>query len=293
MDFILENKLLRVTVSSKGAELTSVIKKETGEELLWTADPAVWPRHAPILFPHCGRVKDGFYICKGTRYESAQHGFARELEHTLDTEDTARLTLCLEANALTMEKFPYAFKLYSSFWLEENTLHHGIEVVNDGDEPLPFSFGYHPGFLCPFDAQHTVNDYVLRFDTPETPEVICCGESTGLVTGETYTYFKGETDIPLTDSLFDHDSICFSQLKSNTLSIVEKDTGRSVDVGIAGYPYVLIWSAKGPLRYVCIEPWHSLPDSVNDGNEWESKNHTATLAPAERWSTQLDMTFNR
>ena len=24
---------------------------------------------------------------------------------------------------------------------------------------------------------------------------------------------------------------------------------------------VLMWSAKGPVRYVCIEPWHGLPDA--------------------------------
>lgn len=169
------------------------------------------------------------------------------------------VTLCLEANVLTMEKFPFAFKLFSTFRLEGVTVHHDIRVENDGGEVMPFAFGYHPAFLCPFDAAHKAEDYVLRFDTPQTPTVIETGEDDGLVTGATRVYFESETDIPLHDGMFDHDSTCFSRLTAGSLSIVEKETGRRVSVGIEGYPYVLIWSAKGPVRYVCIEPWHGLP----------------------------------
>ena len=69
MEFILENENLRVTVESHGAELVSVVNKQTGAEMLWQADPAVWARHAPVLFPYCGRLKDGAFTCKGVRYE--------------------------------------------------------------------------------------------------------------------------------------------------------------------------------------------------------------------------------
>ena len=80
MEFILENENLRVTVESHGAELVSVVNKQTGAEMLWQADPAVWARHAPVLFPYCGRLKDGAFTCKGVRYEGGQHGFARDME---------------------------------------------------------------------------------------------------------------------------------------------------------------------------------------------------------------------
>ena len=293
MDFIIENKFLRVTVRSKGAELVSVVNRETGAEMLWQSNPEVWLRQAPILFPYCGKLKDGKFTHDGTTYEGGQHGFARDLEHTLVTEDTARLTLCLEANALTMEKFPFAFKLMSRFWLEEKTLHHGIEVLNDDDEPMPFGFGYHPGFNCPFDAQHTVEDYTFRFDTPETPEVVECSLETGLTTGRTYPYFENGTEIPVTDHLFDHDSICFSKLKSKTLSLVEKNTGRSIDMNIEGFPYVLIWSAKGPVQFVCMEPWFTLPDAHDATGVWNEKTPAITLAPGENWKIDLAMTFAR
>lgn len=47
----IENDYLKVTVSDHGAELTSVYDKAQDFERIWCADPAVWNRHAPVLFP--------------------------------------------------------------------------------------------------------------------------------------------------------------------------------------------------------------------------------------------------
>ena len=293
MDFTIENNFLRVTVSGRGAELVSAVKKETGEELVWQADPAVWNRHAPILFPYCGRLKNGAFTHNSVSYEGGGHGFARDMDHTLSEQGDDFVSLCLEANALTMEKFPFAFKLVSTFRLDGCTLHHEISVHNDGDEEMPFSFGYHPGFNCPFDAQHKAEDYILRFDVPETPTVVETGEQDGLVTGKNYTYFESGTEIPVRDGLYDHDSVCFKNLRSSTLSLVEKDTGRRVTVGIKGFPYVLMWSAKGPIRFVCIEPWHGLPDPRAASGVWAEKPDTVHLAPGGSWQTALSMEFAR
>ena len=59
MQYSIENDILRLTVDSHGAEPVSVIHKPTGAELLWQADPAVWKRHAPILFPYTGKLTGG------------------------------------------------------------------------------------------------------------------------------------------------------------------------------------------------------------------------------------------
>ena len=65
---ILENEVLSLAFADKGAELSQVWDKETGCERLWSADPAVWNRHAPILFPFVGKVVDGKYRLKGRTY---------------------------------------------------------------------------------------------------------------------------------------------------------------------------------------------------------------------------------
>ena len=45
----LENDILRLTVDTHGAEIHSLVAKDTGIEYIWQADPNYWQRHAPIL----------------------------------------------------------------------------------------------------------------------------------------------------------------------------------------------------------------------------------------------------
>ena len=147
----------RRLVSSQGAELVSIRDKAAGRELMWQADAGVWGRHAPILFPYCGRLRGGAFTHRGVRYEGGQHGFARDMEHALVEKGEAHVSLCLEANVLTMEKFPFAFRLVNTYSLEGCSVVHHVQVENQSGEDMPFSFGYHPGFACPFDAgaRHT------------------------------------------------------------------------------------------------------------------------------------------
>ena len=65
MRYTIENEFIRLTVDSLGAEMVSVIDVSTGREMLWCADPAVWNRHAPILFPYAGKLTGGHFPCRG------------------------------------------------------------------------------------------------------------------------------------------------------------------------------------------------------------------------------------
>ena len=149
------------------------------------------------------------------------------------------------------------------------------------------------GFWEKFDDSHTVEDYEFRFDQPESP-VILDASGGGLLTGKCCYQWKNQQAIQLTNDLFDNDSFCMAGLRTRTLGIYEKDTGRSIVCDVAGFPYTLIWSALSkPVRFVCIEPWNSLPASVDDPQEWEQRAAAACLAPGGEWSTTLSTTFNR
>lgn len=62
----LKNEYLQVEINELGAELTSVRSLENDLEYIWRADKKIWGRHAPILFPIVGRLKDDHYEYKGT-----------------------------------------------------------------------------------------------------------------------------------------------------------------------------------------------------------------------------------
>ena len=100
----LENDILRLTVDTHGAEIHSLVAKDTGIEYIWQADPNYWQRHAPILFPIVGKLKNGQYEYDGTVYRMPGHGFARdkEFEFSGQTENSLEYTLTYDEDTLRM-----------------------------------------------------------------------------------------------------------------------------------------------------------------------------------------------
>ena len=291
MKYSIENEILKVTVLDRGSQICSVIHKCDGVEHIWQADPNVWGKHGPILFPHCGGLTDGVMNAKGNTYKYTKHGFAKEMAFSLAEQTENQLVLELTDSPETMEYWPYKFRLRSTFTLEGDTLHHTLTVENRDEEEMPFGIGFHPGFAVPFDSEHKAEDYALCFDQVENP--ICMATPKGMISGETYRLGTNITAIPLDEELFAHDSHCMTGLQSKTLGLYEKDTGRGVVCSIKNFPYCLIWSMPGVPQFVCIEPWHSLPGLSTGSTRWEDKPAAAILAPGEIWDTTLSIGFVR
>lgn len=293
MDYILENELLKVTITTRGAQLKSVVRKCDGTEHIWQADKSVWGYHAPILFPYTGKVKDGMIEARGQHFENLpQHGFARIGEHTLLQHTKNTVVLALEDSEATHAMWPYAFRLITSYTLEADTVHHTLTVLNPDDEPISFGIGYHPAFTIPFDDRHTYTDYEFRFDCPQSP--LCLNQQPGgLLQGDTYYLAKNTDTIPIDEHLFDNDSHCMVGLTAKTLGVYEKGSGRAVVCDISGFPYTLLWSKPGVPHFVCIEPWCSIPSPKDGDRKWEHKPAAATVQPGESWSVTLSITFQR
>ena len=292
MEYTIENEYLKATVTTWGAQVKSVIRKCDGVEHMWQADPEVWGYHAPILFPHAGKVVDNKIVAKGKTFEATQHGFARNMEHALVDRDETTVVLELCANAETLAKFPYDFRLVSTFTLENDTLHHTLTVENLDEEKMPFGIGYHPAFTVPFDDKHQATDYELRFSQMESP--ICINNLPyGLMHGDYYQLGANIQTLAVDENLFQDDSHCMVNLQSQTLGLYEKGTGRGVVCNIGDFPYTLLWSKPGMPRFICIEPWHSMPSSENGSTNWDEKPAAAILLPGESWSCTLSTSFVR
>lgn len=293
MQYTIQNDFLRLTVDTRGAEAVSVRSRRSGAEMLWCGDAAVWGRHAPILFPYTGKLTGGAMLAKGIEYPGSQHGFARDVEHRLIRRTDDTLIFELQANAETLSRWPYAFVLRSTFTLAGNTLHHALTVENPVEKELRFGIGYHPAFAIPFDDRHTTEDYEFRFDETESPLCVSALPN-GLLNGQSYYLARNTKSIPLTDELFQNDSHCIVNLRSRSVAIVEKDTGRFIRCHVEGFPYVLLWSARAkPVRFVCIEPWHSLTGEENGPREWALRPAAACLQCGESFTTTLSTTFAR
>lgn len=293
MEYTIENQYIKATITTWGAQVKSVLRKCDNVEHMWQADPQVWGYHAPILFPYTGRLPDGEMECKGLRFSGlGQHGFARLMEHTLVRRNENSIELELTDTEETYAQWPYHFRLVSTFVLENDTLHHKLTVENRDEEQMPFGIGFHPAFAVPFDASHKATDYSLVFSQMESP--LCLGTMPkGLINGDCYYLGKNIRSIPVDEKLFANDSHCITNLASETMGLMENGTGRGVICKIQSFPYTLIWSKPGMPRFVCIEPWNSLPSPDDGSHKWEEKPAAAMIAPGDVWSTTLSTAFVR
>ena len=105
----LENEFLRVQLRSQGAELTSIQNKQNGLEYLWQADPQVWAKHSPVLFPIVGSLKNGEFIYDGKAYKLSRHGFARDKVFDLKSASVDDATFHLSSLENFGDQFPFPF----------------------------------------------------------------------------------------------------------------------------------------------------------------------------------------
>lgn len=290
MIYTIENRELRVSVNSQGAELYSIYDKTLGRERLWQADPALWPRRAPIVFPLTARLKNDTYMLDGKPYSMPLHGFGRDIEHTLVELSGSSLRLRLENSSVTEQLYPFQFTFDSVLTLEENTLIHTFEITNRSQGDMPFSAGFHTGYLCPFDEEHAIEDYRLVFETAETCQRTVTALGTLLVKGKE-PYLIDSSEIRLHNQLF-QPNICFENLKSSKVSLVEQDTGRSITLDYTGFPTLVLWSAANRVKFVCIEPWHGCFEPPEDYGDLFHRPGIRSLAPGERFTCSTRATFD-
>ena len=287
----IQNERLRVGISPQGAEVCDIVDTASGQSMLWCGDPAVFTGHSPVLFPYTGRLTGDYHVAKGGQYRGSYHGFARMMRHEVVCHEENHLTLSLSESEETLAIWPYKFILESDFVLEGTTLHHVLTVKNNGEEQIQFGMGFHPAFAVPFDEEHVPEDYVIAFDELESP--MCVDTSAGgLQSGKIYYLARNVKEIPVTQDMFHQGSHCMVNLRSRKVSLAEKGSGRRIEVDVEHFPYVLLWSSsKKPLRFLCIEPWQSLPGENLAEQKWEDKPAAAVLMPGEEYRCELKTTY--
>ena len=158
---VIGNDRLKVTLKSSGAEMTSI--NYLGTEYLWNGDKKYWGRHAPILFPIVGRLRDNKTQINGIEYEMGQHGFARDCEFEVVSSDSTSVCYELKENEETLKKYPYCFRLFVSYEIQENAVKVTYRVANKDEKTMFFSIGGHPAFCWPLSDSEVFDDYEIKF----------------------------------------------------------------------------------------------------------------------------------
>lgn len=281
MQNTISNSLLSVTVNRHGAELCG-LKASDGTEYLWQADPAVWARHAPLLFPIVGKLAQDQYRFEGKHYIMKQHGFARDMDFELVAATETALTYKLQATPVTRKQYPFEFTLLRHYRLSSDILEVSTEVNNIGTTIMPFSIGEHPGFALNWGAGDRVEDYALKFEKAERLDT-CLLDANGLLTDQTERILSNKSVLPLRRDLFDRDALIFLKIKSRQVCLCSRRHARRVTVEFSNYPYLGIWAKPGA-PFVCIEPWHGHADPSGHDGELMNKPGIIKLEPGALFS---------
>jgi galactose mutarotase-like enzyme len=263
-------------IASDGAELIS-LKNRQGLELIWQAGP-LWPRHAPILFPIVGRLKNDALRHQGKVYPMTQHGFARDRRFNWAERGPTSCTLVLVDDAQTRARYPFAFRLAVTYTVAQAHLDVAFEVTNTGDEMLPASIGGHPAFNWPLLPGLAKEAYRLTFSSEEGAPIRRLKDGLLRPSPEP-TPIQGKT-LALAEQLFEDDAIILDHPASTSVRYAA-DGGPSIEVSWQGFPELGVWSKLGaPL--LCIEPWHGFASPVNFDGEFVDKPGLMQIAPGAR-----------
>ena len=267
---------------TKGGELVS-LRDQQGLEYIWQGDPAYWSGQNPVLFPIVGGLKDGKVAINGRKYEMNRHGFARKSEFSVIAQGEDFVEFELRESADTLRQYPFPFALRVCHRLLEDGFATSFTVINTGKEPMPFCIGAHTAFRCPLRAGEEFEDYRLVFEQPENVDSILPGASGCLYHDWREPALRGTDMIPLDHRVYDRvDTLIFEGLKSRTVKLVHKDSGRGVQVDFSQFPMLAFWT-KPNVRapYLCIEPWQGCAAYDNESGDFTDKPYCVILAAGE------------
>ena len=264
---LIRNEYLEASFKAKGAELCSLKALDTGLEYIWQADAAHWGRHAPVLFPIVGALKDGQFQFAGKQYPLSRHGFARNAEFVVDEQGADHITFLLASSEATLEVYPFPFELRITYTLAGKKLTVGYDVCNTADAEMYFSIGGHPAFNCPMAGDGSKFDY--RFIYSEEEQADAHWLVNDLFSGETTRVLEGQ-ELPIGPDTFAKDALVFKGLKSGSVTLASSQR-EWLRFHFAGFPYLGLWSASAEAPFVCIEPWYGIADNFNHNGDWTQK----------------------
>lgn len=287
MKHTLTSNEISLTINSHGAELSSV-KNKNGLEFIWQAKPDVWARHAPVLFPIVGKLKNNQFIFEGKTYELPQHGFARDREFSLKEKSDRLCVFELRSDSHTKKIFPFDFVFQIIYILNGNKLTVQYKVKNPAPENLFFSLGAHPAFNVPLQANESFEDYYLEFKKNNYDITIL---NEGLRTSSNQNLEFKDKKLFLSKNLFDRDALVFENSQINSVALCSSKSNHKILMQCKNFPYFGIWSKKGCAEFVCLEPWFGIADHENANQNFSQKEGIISLKTKEEFVCEFELRF--
>ena len=268
MIYEISNGKLTAKITDIGAELISV-RDALGYEYIWTADENVWNGHAPILFPVCGRVKDGRILKDGVEYPMTPHGFARDLRYGTVEKTDSSVTMSLKACRETHAMYPFDFELTVRYELAD-TLRVSFNVKNTGSETLPYIIGWHPGFMLEDSILPTDYRVVIGKASAERFSVL----KGGMVSRESEDYALPGGEYRINEEELEREDTIVLRGAGNECTLTADGAKHRVVLRWSeNLTYFCIWrKVDADARYLCLEPWSGIPSDGSRPEDYATRD---------------------
>lgn len=286
----LDNGILQADINEVGAELTSL--KLDGIERIWQGDPAIWARHAPLLFPLIGRLLNQQYELDGEVISAPMHGFCRDRRFEVVSQSATAVTFRTADDAETWKVYPFHFALEVAFSLEGSTVVKRHTVANRSDREMPFELGGHDAYRTTLMPGEVMSDYAVAFEGCDHLEPFGMDANGALELPKGHVALKDGVLEQLPEQL-GLDTIVLDNLPVRKAALFSRRSGRRVTIEFEDFPYLAIWTAQKGVttNYLCLEPWSTLPDGHFMGRKLTDKPGIVRLAPGGKKTLTFRSTF--
>lgn len=282
--FSVENQFWRASVvPSHGGLLQSLAYKvhDRWLDVLHTP-PATslteWPHGGmPLCFPFAGRVfhqgTPGHYVHQDHLYAMPIHGFAHALVWETLSRDEHSMSWQARDTTESQAMYPFSFTLRQDLSLREGICSLRLTIQNQSVEAMPIAPGWHTYFSC--DLRTTK----LHHGAAQAITVASDGNA-GITSN------LGSGTIAGNDGEF-HNRI-LTDLGRPSFQLERTDCGLNLTCDwepVESYRHLILWHKKDTPSW-CVEPWHSLPDSIHRpyGAKW--------LAIGQEWVSTVSFKMN-
>jgi galactose mutarotase-like enzyme len=258
MNYTIQNKYLKATIATKGAELRELYDSD-GLNRMHTPTNDTWNRVSPILFPQVSRIINGEYKVDGKTYNMTTHGFVRDAIFSVVEYSEDKIILSYSFNEETLKMYPYEFTLEVTYELIDNKLNVLFKVINPMDKKLLYMLGGHPAFKVPLYNDEKYSHYFLAFEKEEEARQMILVNN---FLANNYEEVKINKPIKLDHNLFSNDALIFKDLKSTYVDLISSNHDKKIRFYFSDFKILAIWSkVEENCDFVCLEPWNGIQEN--------------------------------
>lgn len=233
-----------------------------------------------LMFPVAGHTtsqgRPDHFCWNGVERQMPLHGFARRLPWAIADLSNISVSLTLEANDATREVYPFEFRLRLTYELRDGALVSRLAVENLGDEPIPFSTGFHPYIRTPLTAAGRRDRCVARIPASREFTVTAAGVTAA-------AYHDGRSLTVTTPAIPARHFCGFDDFKA---SLTDEIGAVSVTLDAdftSRFRCLSVWSPTADASFYCIEPRTALQDAFSNAGT----DQLTILAPGAAFLGQM------